>query len=111
METTLWRRPTDVIMERPSGDRAIPSSSVGPEVSCSGLPSGKRCRQIWKLSSPCKLRYIHFPSCDQAALVHGAFASPTCLPADPPPTGTTRQGNHSPLSISTSRTHLPSGER
>jgi hypothetical protein len=38
--------PTAVTYERPSGANAIPSSSVGPELICSGCPSGKRCRQV-----------------------------------------------------------------
>ncbi len=35
-----------VTKERPSGAMAMPSSSVGLEVFCSGWRSGKRCRQM-----------------------------------------------------------------
>ena len=35
-----------VTNDRPSGAMAMPSSSVAPDVICSGLPSGKRWRQM-----------------------------------------------------------------
>ena len=38
--------PTDVISERPSGAIAIPSSCVGPKVTCSGSPRGNGWRQM-----------------------------------------------------------------
>jgi hypothetical protein len=34
--------PTDDANDRPSGQIAIPSSSVAPNVICSGVPFGKR---------------------------------------------------------------------
>src|ERR1039457_5374600 len=35
----------------PSAAISTPSCEVGPEVTSSGSPSGKPCRQIWNLSS------------------------------------------------------------
>ena len=37
--TVLSVVPTDVTNERPSGDTAIPSSSVAPKVTCCGVPA------------------------------------------------------------------------
>ena len=37
--------PTEVMSDLPSGAIAIPSCEVGPKVSCSGSPSGKRCHR------------------------------------------------------------------
>src|SRR5579862_7274550 len=97
--------------DRPSGAIAIPSSSVGPDVTCSGLPSGNRWRQTWNVPPSDELRYIHFPSIDHAADRQAARAGPTARPGEVPSIGTRRQGRNTPTeSISTSKTHFPSGE-
>src|SRR6516162_7683336 len=97
--------------ERPSEEKAMPSSSVGPEVTCSGCPSGKRWRQMWKLPSPAfELKYIQRPSGDQAAEVQAPVGGPTLLPTDVESKDNRRHGNH-PASISAIRTHLPSGDK
>src|SRR5262245_11646353 len=107
----LCLSPTAVINERPSGAMAMPSSSVGPEVICSGRPSEKRCRQMWNAPPALEFRYIHFPSGDHAAKVHPALGGPTCSPAVLPSIGTSLQGSHTmPGPCSTTRAHLPSGE-
>src|SRR5215467_12204447 len=96
--------------EWPFGAIAMPSSSFGPEVICSGCPSGKCCRQIWKVPPALEFRYIHFPSGDHAAAVHPALAAPTCQPAELPSVGTSRQGGHTaPGACSTTSAHLLSG--
>src|SRR5437764_1465406 len=108
IQTALCRTPTEVISERPSGATAKPSSSAGPNVSCSGLPSGNACRQRWLAPLTSAPKYIQFPSGDQPAEVQSPVG-PTCLPGEPPPRGTIRQGNQ-PGSISTTRAHFRSGE-
>src|SRR5690349_14223922 len=108
----LCRTPTAVTNERPSGAMAIPSSSVGPEVICSGCPSGKRCRQVWNAPLELELKYIHLPSGDQAAKWHEPSSGPIGLAGDLPSKGTRRQGpKPPPASISTTSTDLRSGER
>src|SRR5262245_36092311 len=89
---------------------AMPSSSLGPEVICSGWPSGKRCLQVWKVPPALELKYIHLPSGGQAAKVQPASGGPTCRPAELPSKGTSLQGSHAARSISTTSAHLPSGE-
>src|SRR5579884_3322284 len=97
--------------ELPSGDMAIPSSSVGPEVICSGSPSGNRCLQVWKEPPSFELKYIHFPSSDHAAKWHDAFGGPTGFAGELPSKAISRQGPKPPLSfISTTRIDLRSGE-
>lgn len=96
--------------ERPSGAIAMPSSSVGPDVICSGSPFGNRCRQMWKRPPALELMYIHFPSGDHAANVHPAPGGPTRRPCELPSMGTTRHGTHGAASISTTSAHLPSGD-
>src|SRR5262249_14885297 len=110
-QTLLCLAPTAVTNERPSGAMAIPSSSVGPEVICSGCPSGKRCRQVWKTPPALELKYIHCPSSDHAANVHHAPGGPTGFAGELPSKGARRQGPKPPRSfISTTRTDLPSGD-
>src|SRR5258708_5125320 len=87
---------------------AMPSSSVGPDVICSGAPFGKRCRQVWKEPPALELKYIHLPSGDQAANVHATPCGPTECPAELPSIGTRRQGSQAP-SISTISAHFPYG--
>ena len=41
-EPDRWRSPTEVMKDPPLGSSAMPSSSVGPKVICSGAPFGKR---------------------------------------------------------------------
>ena len=65
-----------------------------PKVTCSGVPSGKRCRQVWTPLPVLAEKYIHFPSGDQAASVHCAGAGPTGFPGELPSKGTNRQGSH-----------------
>ena len=43
----LSATPTEVSSDFPSELIAIPSSSVVPEVTCCGGPSGNLCRQMW----------------------------------------------------------------
>src|SRR5580704_656434 len=59
--------PSDVIIERPSPSTAMPSSSVGPDVICSGWPLGKRWRHRWLCASVAAVKYIQEPSGDQPA--------------------------------------------
>src|SRR5258708_33343558 len=102
--------PTEVIRERPSGATATPSSSVGPNVICSGSPEGQRCRHMWKLPPAATLKYIQRPSGDHPPAVH-LPGGPTWRPSELPSNGTTRHGIQVPLwSISTSRTHRPAFE-
>src|SRR5580698_5253349 len=98
----------EVISERPSGATATPSSSSGPDVICSGCPSGKRCRHKCCRPSMVAPKYIQRPSGDQPADVQ-APAGPTRLPRDPPAMGTKRHGSQSG-SISTTSTHWRSCE-
>src|SRR5262249_46033497 len=89
-----------------------PSSSVGPEVICSGSPSGKRCRQIWNIPPAFELKYIHFPSGDHAPKWHAASGGPTNFAGELPSKGTRRQGSNPLLAfISTISTEVRSGER
>ena len=53
--------------DRPSEANSIPSSSDLPLVTCSGVPSGRRCPHMWKLLPVFAEKYIHFPSGDQTA--------------------------------------------
>ena len=105
--------PTEVMSERPSAATASPSSSVvPPAVTCSGSPSGKRCRHTWNPSPVSAVKYIHRPSGAHAALVQRPGAGPTRRPDEPPAHGISRHGvNTPPSSISTMSTHCPSGER
>jgi len=90
---------------------AIPSSSVSPEVICSGWPSGKRWRQVWKTPPALELKYIHSPWGDHPANVHDAPGGPTRFPWELSSNGTKRQGTKAPLSfISTSNIDFRSGE-
>src|SRR5258708_14686176 len=89
-----------------------PSSSVRPKVSCSGSPSGKRCRQRWNSSLTFAVKYIHLPSDDQPAAVHCPFAGPTVRPVEDASKGIRRHGSHGAVvSISTISSHLRLGER
>src|SRR6185295_1820942 len=106
--------PTAVTSDVPSAETAIPSSSVAPAVSWSGVPSGKRCRQMWNAPPAFVTRYIHLPSGDQAAAVHAAPGGPTVRAPELPSNGTTRHGCHThggrrSISAAT-RTHLRSGD-
>src|SRR5437867_4394965 len=83
----------------------------GGKVIWSGSPLGKRWRQMWNPLPVSAEKYIQFPSGDHAALVHLLGTGPTGLPDELPSKGTRRQGNHPRGSISTTRTHLWSGER
>src|SRR5215467_11480426 len=96
--------------DRPSAATAMPSSSAGPDVICSGTPSGKRCRQVWNAPPALELKYIHFPSGDQAAKVHGAPCGPTSFPWELAFMGTTRQGCQGPPFRSVINAQFPSGE-
>src|SRR5689334_17558406 len=104
--------PDVVTNDLPSGIVANPSSSLAPEgVSCCGAPSGKRCRHTWKpVVRVSTVKYIHFPSGDHCAQVQEP-SGPTDCPDEEPSKGTRRQRRHHWLSISTTSTHLPSGER
>ena len=106
----LIRVPTEETKDRPSGAKEIPSSSLAFDVTCSGTPLGKRCRQMWYPFPVLAEKYIQAPSGVHAAEVHWLGAGPTCLPSELLSKGTTRQGRQPP-SISTTRTFLPSGER
>lgn len=106
----LCPMPIDVTNERPSGAKLIPSSCVTPKVTCSGVPSGNRCRQMWTPPAVLAVKYIHFPSGDQAASVHCADAGPTGLPESLPSMGTSRHGSQDRASISTTSTCVRSGE-
>jgi hypothetical protein len=88
---------------------AMPSSSVGPEVICSGFPVGKCWRQMWNAPPELELKYIHFPFGDHAAKVQAPSGGPTCRPGEFASSGTRRHGIQGP-SISTTSTHLPFGE-
>src|SRR6185295_15551871 len=79
---------TAVTSERPSGATAIPSSAVGPAVICSGLPSGKRWRQMWPAPTAFDVKYIQFPSGDHAANVQAPPGGPTLCPEELPSAGT-----------------------
>src|SRR5664279_667356 len=109
-QTELCRIPADVTSERPSGETAIPSSSVGPKVNCSGTPPGKCWRQIWYPSPASALKYIILPSGLHAAYVQRAVFGPAVSPPLLPSKGSTRHGRHPTLSISETRVHLPSGD-
>src|SRR6266481_48913 len=102
--------PTLVITYLPSGVGAVPSSSVAPEVICSGVPSGNFCRQMWKLPDAVEEKYIHWPSGDHAAVVHCPSFGPARLPGDEPSKGTRRHGSHADPSISATSNHLRSGD-
>src|SRR5690348_1982252 len=100
--------------DRPSGAMVTLSSTVGPEVICSGVASvllaPKRCRQTWKPSPASELKYIHLPSGDQAANQQ-APSGPTGRLTEPPSIGIRRQGSHVPRSsISAASAQFPSGE-
>src|SRR5260370_8309913 len=89
---------------RPSGIMAIPSSWFGPEVTCSGAPSGKRCLQMGEDCPSSTPRNIHLPSVDHAADVQPAFGGPTCLEFEPP-NFIKRHCSQPPLSLSDVTTH------
>src|SRR5579862_496506 len=103
--------PTAVTSDLPSGATAMPSSWLVPDVICCGTPSGNFSRQRWKPLPASAEKYIHLPSGDHAALVHLDGAGPTTRPCEPPLKGVRRQGSQPRLSISTTSTHLRSGER
>src|ERR1700691_5699631 len=108
--TPLSFIPTAETMERPSRVMAMPASWAGPEVICSGLPAGKGWRHRWLEPLRDALKYIHFPSGDQVAEVHGP-GGPTCEPNELPSKGTNRQRCQAPVGpISTTKTQLRSGE-
>ena len=85
--TSPW--PTDVTIDRPSGAMARPTSSVGPNVICSGLPSGNRCRHRCETPLTKTLKYIQVPSGDHAAAMQ-APGGPTCVPGERPSNGVSR---------------------
>ena len=89
----------------------MPSSSDGPELTCSGVPSGKRWRQMWNPLPVLAEKYIHLPSGDQAALVHCAGWGPTFLPAELPSKGAKRHGCQPLKPISASRRFFRSGDK
>ena len=62
--------PTAVTSDRPSDAMLTPNSSPGPNVNCSGCPSGKRCRHRCEDPPTAALKYIHLPSGDHAVAVH-----------------------------------------
>src|SRR5579884_2424168 len=102
--------PIEVMMERPSCSTATPSASAGPDVSCSGLPSGKCCRHKWLCPSTAAVKYIHDPSGDQPADLHGP-SGPIGRASKRPTREINRHGVHAPASfISTTRADLRSGE-
>src|SRR6516164_6317428 len=102
--------PTSVTIFHPCS-MAIPSSSVGPFVICSGSPFGNRSLQIWNLPPLLVLMYIHFPSGDHVPVVHWASAGPTSRPWSFPSNGTNRHGVIFPCEfICTTNTHFPSGD-
>src|ERR1022692_1389747 len=98
---------------RPSGAATTDSSWVGPEVICSGAPSGKRCRQICEPLPVVAVMYIHRPSGDHAAEEQRRPDGPTLRPAELPSKGSTRHSWMTPAeSISEEiSTHFRSGER
>src|SRR3954452_15320080 len=102
----LWLVPIEVTNDRPSGANSMPCSSVAPNVTCSGTPSGKRCRHTWVPPPVLVEKYIHWPSGDHVASVHWAGAGPTGFPGELPSNGTRRQGSHAAFSISTAISHL-----
>src|SRR5205814_2279566 len=108
-QTVFCSTPIELTNERPSGKNDRPCSSVAPAVTCSGTPSGNRWRQMWKPSPALAEKYIHAPSGDQVASVHGADGGPTTRAADPAFEGTSLQGSHA-AAISTTSTHRPSGD-
>src|SRR5262249_39317910 len=95
----------------PSGSKAIPSSSVGPDVTCSTFPLGNGCRQMWNAPPEFEVRYIHLPSGDQAAFVQTPSSGPIGTPAELPSKGSRRQRFQRLPVISTPITHLRSGDR
>src|SRR5687767_5711458 len=92
IQIALRSVPTEVMTD-PSGETAMPSSWLGPNVSCSGSPFGNRCRHKWDFSSTSTLKYIHVPSGDHPAVEH-LPRGPTNLPVELPSRGTRRQGSH-----------------
>src|SRR5262245_36547436 len=107
--------PTAVMNDRPSGAMARPSSSVGPEVICSGRSSvsrtEKRWRHAWNALPALELKYIHTPSGDQPANQHAASGGPTWRPGELASIGTRRHGVQAPRSfISATSAQRPSGE-
>ena len=89
----------------------MPCSSVAPDVTCSGVPLGNCWRQMWKPPPVLTERYIHLPSGDHAASVHCERLGPTGPPDDDPSNGTSRHGRQPAMSISTTSTERPSGDR
>src|SRR6516162_8769880 len=106
----LCRTPADVTSECPSGATAMPSSSVGPNVICSGTPFGNRWRQMWNPSPASALKYIHRPSGAQPAYVQRPLVGPATSPPEFPSNGTTRHDRQPASSISETSTHLPFGD-
>src|SRR5688572_7952411 len=88
----------------------MPASVATPNVTCSGVPSGNRCRQMWTPLLVKAVKYIHWPSGDHATSVHCAGDGPTAFPGELPSIGTRRQGSHDRPSISATITHFRSGE-
>ena len=78
-------------MERPSGSTATPSASTVPDVICSGFASGKRWRHRWLCPSTEAVKYIHDPSGDQPADLHGPFG-PIGLTSKRPSSEISRHG-------------------
>src|SRR5262249_115128 len=102
------RLPSDVNSERPSRAMAMPSSSPGANVICSGAPSGNRCRQMCKRPLPFDEKYIHRPSGDHAADVH-CPSGPTRR-VTRPSIDTSRHGCQTGRTISATSTQAPSGD-
>src|SRR5215831_876968 len=103
--------PIDVISD-PSLSATTPRSSlVIPNVICSGAPSGKRWRHRCDSPDAATAKYIQRPSGDHAAAVQEAWDGPTEIPEEELSNGTSRQGSHPFVSISTTSTQRPSGER
>src|SRR5882672_10756608 len=100
----------EVMMERPSCSTATPSASIGPDVISSASPPTKRWRHKWLCPSTEAVKYIHDPSGDQPADLHGP-CGPTGLAPKWPSREISRQGAQSPFSfISITKADLWSGE-
>src|SRR5450432_3643426 len=102
--------PIEVMMERPSGSTATPSASIGPDVIGSGSTCGKRWRHKWLCPSTAAVKYIHEPSGDQPADLHGPWG-PMGLASKRPSSEIIRQGLQPEFSsISATNADLRSGE-
>src|SRR3954463_16393962 len=90
--------PIEVIMEWPSGSTATPSASTGPDVICSGFPSEYRWRHKWLWPSTNAVKYMHEPSGDQPADLHGP-SGPMAFASKPPSSEIRRQRVQRPISF------------